>query len=76
MGVAWRHWGRRDAGFHDLGAALPIRWKDAIDDGPEVLCGLLILNPVDQDMALDQIHVDACDSGDLIQCLGNGLMVR
>ncbi len=76
MGVAWRHWVRRNAGFHDFGAALSIRWKDAIDDGPEVFCGSLILNPVDQDMAINQRHIDACDSVDLIQRLGNGLMVR
>ena len=74
--MAWRHWVRRDAGFHHLGAALSIRWKDAIDDGPEVLCGSLILNPVDQDMAINKRHVDARDSRDLIQRLGNGLMVR
>jgi len=75
MGVAWRHWVSRDAGFHDFGVALGIRWEDAIDDGSEVLCGSLILNPVDQDMAVNERHVDACDSGDLIQRLGNGLMV-
>ena len=74
--MAWRHWVRRDAGFHNFGAALSIRWEDAIDDGLEVRRCSLILNPVDQDMAVNERHIDACDSGDLRQRRDNGLMVR
>lgn len=74
--MAWRHWVRRDARFHDLGAALSIRWEDAIDDGLEVRRCSLILNPVDQDVPIDEIHIDAYDSGDLRQRPGNGLTVQ
>jgi len=34
------------------------------------------LNPVNQDVVIDEIHVDAYDAGDLTESLGNRLMVQ
>lgn len=75
LGGSWRRWTGRDAGFHNLGTALAIRRNHVIDDGLEIRCRPLIVNSVDQDMVLNEIHIDAYDPGDLREFPGNCLMV-
>jgi len=75
LGGGWSNWTGRDAGFHDFSTALAVWRNDVIDDGLEISRRPLILNSIDQNMVLNEIHVDTYDPWDLREFPGNGLPV-